>query len=1056
MDPQEEVVATRVASPAKAGTITRIKLENFMCHRSLSIEFIDYVNFITGQNGSGKSAILTALCVAFGIKARGTQRATTLKEFIKNGCSQALVVVEMKNEGVDAFRPDLYGKKITIERKITESGNASVLKDWQGKKVASRKEDLQELVDHFNIDVENPCVIMTQDKSREFLHAGSGKEKFKFFFRATLLQQVKDLLSNIDSNIEAAEAIVGEMEQELQPLVEGIKHLEEKLKVVEHYEEMKQQFDVLRRMLPWSEVYDVDRKLNPELAKLQKCQNRKPTCEDRIKKSKEALEKVQADHVAKKVTIASLLEKTEGLQQRKNELQKNLSEATKEKVHLEEEQSSRQRYIRQKLEGIRWLQQQIRDIHDRSVQASQAEKVEREEGFHKLQNAIDESAEEVKRLQEIEFELESKVNATFEEIKLIREEMEEKKREHIDLQTQVRRLESQLTNKVTAFGGDSVLRLLQIIERHHQKFKKPPLGPIGAHVALTGDDNWAFALEVAIGKLLNAFVVTCHEDLLILRDCAKSCGYHNLQIIIYDFERPLLSIPEHMLPDHGLATVMSVLYSEIPTIMNVLIDQGSVERQVLVKDYDAGKIVVFERRSPNVKEAYTMDGVRMFTRGGTQTTLPPDTRIRSGRLCAAVDDQISHVEEEILKISGEIRSAETWKYSSEANLQKFKDQLHNTKRRRVGIQRRVTAQELHLRDLKNSAQDEATIEQDSNVDELEQEILKEQLEVQSREDSLEKLKIRLDQAQEKIDEAMKSVDILVESFKDDIQALQDAENALVSIEETMVQAAGAVEHFKNIMEVKIIPEIIQQENKIAGLRKERERKFKEASSLFPEEEVAGMDFTHVTPELIRTRIARLEERIRREEGRHDESADQLRSKIHKRTQRKEGKQRKFQFYREKLEMLRQALSLRHAKFQRNATLLKRQLHWQFNGHLRKKGMSGKIQVDLSSETLSIQVQMPQDSSVSMVRDTRGLSGGERSFSTLCFVLALHEMTEAPFRAMDEFDVFMDAVSRKISLDTAVDFAASHGCQWIFITPHDISMVKTGPCVKKQQMAAPRP
>ena len=57
--------------------------------------------------------------------------------------------------------------------------------------------------------------------------------------------------------------------------------------------------------------------------------------------------------------------------------------------------------------------------------------------------------------------------------------------------------------------------------------------------ALIGDDGWALALEVAIGKLLNAFVVTSHRDMLLLRDCAKSCGYYNLQIIIYDYDRPL-------------------------------------------------------------------------------------------------------------------------------------------------------------------------------------------------------------------------------------------------------------------------------------------------------------------------------------------------------------------------------------------------------------------------------------------------------------------------------------------------------------------------------------
>jgi DNA repair exonuclease SbcCD ATPase subunit len=34
------------------GTISRIRLENFMCHSSLHIELDQHVNFITGQNGS--------------------------------------------------------------------------------------------------------------------------------------------------------------------------------------------------------------------------------------------------------------------------------------------------------------------------------------------------------------------------------------------------------------------------------------------------------------------------------------------------------------------------------------------------------------------------------------------------------------------------------------------------------------------------------------------------------------------------------------------------------------------------------------------------------------------------------------------------------------------------------------------------------------------------------------------------------------------------------------------------------------------------------------------
>jgi len=52
--------------PAEAGIITKIYCENFMCHRKLTVTLNRNVNFIHGQNGSGKSAILAAVQICLG------------------------------------------------------------------------------------------------------------------------------------------------------------------------------------------------------------------------------------------------------------------------------------------------------------------------------------------------------------------------------------------------------------------------------------------------------------------------------------------------------------------------------------------------------------------------------------------------------------------------------------------------------------------------------------------------------------------------------------------------------------------------------------------------------------------------------------------------------------------------------------------------------------------------------------------------------------------------------------------------------------------------------
>lgn len=42
------------------------------------------------------------------------------------------MIVEIKNHGSDAFKPEAYGDLIIVERRITESTSSTILKDYKG------------------------------------------------------------------------------------------------------------------------------------------------------------------------------------------------------------------------------------------------------------------------------------------------------------------------------------------------------------------------------------------------------------------------------------------------------------------------------------------------------------------------------------------------------------------------------------------------------------------------------------------------------------------------------------------------------------------------------------------------------------------------------------------------------------------------------------------------------------------------------------------------------------------------------------------------------------
>ncbi|CAD6219827.1 unnamed protein product [Miscanthus lutarioriparius] len=377
------------------------------------------------------------------------------------------------------------------------------------------------------------------------------------------------------------------------------------------------------------------------------------------------------------------------------------------------------------------------------------------------------------------------------------------------------------------------------------------------------------------------------------------------------------------------------------------------------------------------------------------------------------------------------------------------------------LKRKREDEELHLERKKAQLVDTKKISIDNSHDatvdtsELVVEMMQVKEEIGNQELVLQKINLKLTDALQEENNRRASYEDFIESVHAEMGSISDAERELQLVEEKIHDAEQGKAHYERVMETKVLGPITTAESELTRLQQLHQENFEKASTICAESEVEALGGVDGSIEQLSARINKLKHKFQQESRRYTETIDDLRALHDKKGQKILRKQQMYAGFRVKLNACQKALDLRWKKFQRNAGLLKRQLMWLFNEHLGKIGISRHINVDYKNEVLSVELTMPQDASRDTIRDTRGLSGGERSFSTLCFTLSLHGMTEAPFRAMDEFDVFMDAVSRKISLDTLVDFAVAQGSQWIFITPHDISMVKAGDRIKKQQMAAPR-
>lgn len=153
-----------------------------------------------------------------------------------------------------------------------------------------------------------------------------------------------------------------------------------------------------------------------------------------------------------------------------------------------------------------------------------------------------------------------------------------------------------------------------------------------------------------------------------------------------------------------------------------------------------------------------------------------------------------------------------------------------------------------------------------------------------------------------------------------------------------------------------------------------------------------------------------------------------------------------------IEQLESDLKTRRKRWKHFRKHLEHKTSEKFQELLLMNKYTGDLEFDHDQRYLNLSVQKQNanqnSSAAAHSNDVKGLSGGERSYTTISLLLSLGESLETPFRVMDEFDVFLDPQVRKLTIRALIHTAKQmQHRQFIFITPQDLTGIDPDPQLK---------
>ncbi|KAJ0182787.1 hypothetical protein K1T71_002156 [Dendrolimus kikuchii] len=1026
------------------GSIRSIHVKNFFCHENLEINLNRNVNFIVGRNGSGKSAILTALVVGLGSRASVTNRGSNLHSFIKKGANSASISIKIKNNSPRAYKHNIYGDYITIVRNINASGGSSYkVKSATGEVISTKFEEVNAVILAHDIQVDNPISVLNQDDARSF-HASDARKKYLLYRKATNLDQTETNYVRALENCNKANALWKKKTEASLELEKEYKKWKTSYEQLQSRDEIENQKKALQNEYYWSEIADLERNTNSIQSQYDKQKAKMEKLAEKLSKMEEHFGSQNGViDVLKTQLDEKCLEKT-ALEQELRDLESEVREVQGTSRSAQQSLAKHQEHYKREQRKVADLEREIHNIDSGSVTSRRAQ-------LEATASAAAASAEAARARYETAQNDAQQARANVAHAQAQADQAAARAQKSRDslrqLKQQLRELESRGNDSLAVYGNNMVelcQRVSQAVARG--EFSAPPKGPVGAYIKVK-ERKWGGALEHIIGGSIKSFCVNTPEDSRKLFEIMGQV-YGNAakpSVTCSKFLSKQHDVRRNKVHAKGFLSALDSIDVSDPVVANFLIDNVAMERILLVPNHDdAVRLSDSEENVPN-------NCAKIVTLDSTEFHPAPNYRSYGGANRTSRFLLISTAERK-RQLMSEIGEAQQTLQALEAQAEDLNQEV-----KRARDNERATSRALQALLAENHEKDEAARVAAAALDQQQaphHAVLVDELKISK--ESLKTLKEQIDVYSKKDDSYRKKIDEYDIRMKRNKTQLGEVTTACRDLNEEIEQEQMKLE--QGVTECKTYQQRVKEDKTklaqveaILGEKKAAiDLKVQQALTLCPRVE-DPRDIAIVSNELKKIQLKLSS--IRSDGLTKAQVGEQLLLVKNKYKKTKETLDR----LKLLIDNIRKTAD-EHLKFCRMVqSYIANRVQYCFQSILTLRGYSGSMNIDNGESTLEIQCTGRESGERRHAASTSSLSGGERSYSTVAFIMALWDCVELPFYFMDEFDVFMDNVNRKIVMELLIDHALKNtNRQFVFLTPQDTSSVVASEQISIHLMANPRP